>query len=773
MPSSLPISTPRRRCPRCVRRFAPLSALLLGVGLAGSWPLAQEPPQATSTSEGATSQQAVPRVSTLQSAEGTPPVGWSVRDPALKTVYDTMLTASWNPEERLITGTETLSWRNTSSVPVHNLCFHHYLNAFSSNRTTFMRESGGQLRGDRFDDKRWGWIETTSVDLVGRGPDGGALDLKPVEQYISPDDGNPWDRTVAVYPLAEPILPGQVITVDIGFESKMPAIFARTGAEGDYILAGQWFPKIGVFEDRGDRGRAEPGWNCHQFHANSEFFADFGNYSVTLTLPERYAGKVGATGVQLGEPEIADGQVTVRFAQVGVHDFAWTGDPSFQVIEETFDPSRDVPPAMRRGVADTLGLSEEDLALKPVEITLLLQPDHANQAERYLRAAEAGIRGYGLRLGLYPYKTLTMVDPPRDGEGSGGMEYPTFITLGTRSLLAYPPFDRLLMPEVVTVHEFGHQYFQGMIASNEFEESWLDEGINSYYEMVVMEEEYPATLGFLGLDISSFELDRARLGSWRFTDPVDLPAWRYLTRSSYGLNSYPRTALTLRHLENLLGAETFHRAMRRFFQDHKLTHPTTADFERSIEESTGQDLRWFFDQALHSTRQLDYAVYSIESRRVRDERGVFWREGERVEEGEDKDEGPLAQFLKGFREGRGDSADDGEQGDEDREDTTWENRVAVIRRGDFVHPVTVEMRFEDHGVLRRTWDGESRWVRWTFTTDRRLVSAEVDPDGILALDRNRLDNSERRRPDRWPRRKLATELLFWLQSLFAAGGWLA
>ena len=732
---------------------SPLTAIVLLALAAALQPVppeisAQEPAEPSG-------EEAVPRIPEARPAEGPELIGWSVRDPALKTVYQTRLSASWDPEERLITGRERLTWRNTSSVPVDDLCFHHYLNAFSSNRTTFMRESGGQLRGDRFDDERWGWIETRAVTLA----DG--TDLKPVERYISPDDGNPWDRTVAIYPLAEPVPPGGVVTVEIEFESKMPAIFARTGAEGDYILAGQWFPKIGVFQDRGEAGREEPGWNCHQFHANSEFFADFGDYDVTLDLPERYEGRVGATGVKISE-QVSDGRVKVRFAQSGVHDFAWTGDPDFRVIEETFDPGEDVPPEMRRRIAELLGRDEGEIDLPPVEMTLLLQPEHSSQAERYLGAARAGIRGYGLRLGAYPYSTLTMVDPPRGAEGSGGMEYPTFITLGTAPLLNLPPFDEIRLPEVVTVHEFGHQYFQGMIASNEFEESWIDEGINSYYEMVVMEEEYPETIHFLGLRLSSFELDRARLGSGRFTDPIVAPSWGFLTGASYGINSYPRTAVTLRHLENLLGPETFHRAMREFFREHKLTHPTTEDFKQSIQESAGRDLRWFFDQALHSTRRLDYGVRSVESRRVKEEEGVFWRQGERV--AEETEEQPLFQRLLARLQGKDPDEDDGDG------ERPWRSEVTVFRVGEFIHPVTVEMRFEDGGVLRRSWEGENRWIRWTFTADRELVSAEVDPDGRLALDLNRLNNSRRKEPDRWPRRKLVTEVLFWLQGVFAAGG---
>lgn len=666
-----------------------------------------------------------------------------LQHPQLEIVYDAALDARYDPATQRIEGSLHLRWRNTASVPVPDLCFHHYLNAFSSNRSTFFLESGGRLRGDEFEGDRWGWIEVSSLTL----PDG--TDLKSKETYVQPDDDNPYDRTVAVYPLPEPIPPGGELAVDVDFTSQLPSIFARTGAAGNYVLAGQWYPKIGVFEDAGDRGRAEPGWSCHQFHAHSEFYADFGNYDVTLTLPAEYEGRIGATGVKVSE-ERSEAEVTTRFVQQGVHDFAWTADPDFLVLRDRFDPKGDVPAEQRRRISETLGRSESELALEPVEITLYLQPAHANQSERYFRSAKEAIRGYGLRLGAYPYGTLTLVDPAYGAGGSGGMEYPTFITLGTAPLLSIPPFDEVLFPELVTIHEFGHQYFQGMIANNEFEESWIDEGINSYYEMVVLEEEYGDTVRFLGMRLPAFEQQRAAIAGGDYTDPIVTPSWGFLTSSSYGVNSYPRTAVSLHHLENLLGRETFARAMRHFFQQWQFRHPDTRNFRQAIEQAAGEDLDWFFDQAWHSTRELDYAVRSVESEEVDPEEGVFWEDGERV-----------------VRE------DEEEEDDEGDGDATYRSVVEVVRNGGFLHPVTVEIRFEGNHRIRRTWDGESRWIRWTFTGPHELESAVVDPDRRLALDVNRLNDSRRVEPAKLPERKLLTDFLFWLQTLFGAGSLLS
>jgi hypothetical protein len=388
-----------------------------------------------------------------------------------------------------------------------------------------------------------------------------------------------------------------------------------------------------------------------------------------------------------------------------------------------------------------------------VAIELYLQPGHRFAAARYMEAAKAAIRGYGIRYGVYPYGTLTLVDPPLGAYGSGGMEYPTFITLGTHTALRHWPFGGILASEAVTVHEFGHQYFQGMSASNEFEESWMDEGINTYAEGLVMAEAYgPAAMSFMGSVVPHLESHRSGgLDGGEFRDAMVTPAWRYVSRGSYGLNSYPRPALALTHLERLLGEATFARAMRAFFQQWRFRHPDTRDFQQVVERVSGQDLDWFFEQAFHSSRNLDYAVASLTVERLDEERGTFWNpDGSRYQLPEEGDEG---------------SDDDGGEARGERL-----SKVLVLRHGEFIHPVTVELTFADGTTVRRRWDGERRWVRWTFRGGPKLVSAEVDPDGVMVLDKNRLNNSRTREEDPAPALGYMARLLFWFQTLIAATG---
>jgi hypothetical protein len=696
-------------------------------------------------------------------------------------VYQVQMSANFEPAGHRIDGTKRIRWRNTASVPVRELQLHLYLNAFANDRSTFMVGSGGQLRGVDIPEGGWGWIEIESLhlaygsDLMAAGvldtdpfsrPFESAVpgepapidleqrtDLKQVEEFIAPDDGNSEDRTVARYPLPRPLPPGEWVELEIAFSAKMPKIFARTGVHDDFVLGGQWFPKIGVFEDAGDRGRAEPGWNTHQFHANSEFFADFGDWDVSLTLPESYRARVGATG-RLVDESVVGGSYITRFRQRGVHDFAWTGDPDFVVVTDRFDPDEDVPPEQALRIAAELGMDVDALRLQPVEITLLLQPAHRSQADRYLEAAKAAIRGYGLRLGAYPYPTLTMVDPPRGGMGAGGMEYPTFITLGTHPVLDLPGFNGVLAAEAVTVHEFGHNFFQGMIASNEFEESWIDEGINSFYEAVVMDEHYRYMVRLFGLRATSFQLDRLQLGDGRYSDAIVQPSWSFRSGSSYGLNSYSRPAVTLFHLRNLLGEQAFARAMRRFFQTWRFRHPSTEDFKEIVIEAADSDIVWFLEQALHTDRGLDYRVRTARSRTVKEPRGWFWDEdGQKT--------------LLGVADRHDLPTPDDEAGTEDSsDDERYRTEVVVERRGEFIHPVTVELVFENGESVRYPWDGRARWKKFTEVRSSKLVSAEVDPDDLLALDVDQLNDSIRLENDGRPTAKMISHLVFWLQNLF-------
>ena len=626
---------------------------------------------------------------------------------------------------------------------------HLYLNAFRNNESTFFRESGGQLRGDRMPEEGWGSIDVTSL----RRADG--VDLTKAMRFEHPDDDNAKDRTVVRVPLPEPVPAGGEVSFDVAWKARLPRIFARTGYVRDYFLVGQWFPKLGVYEPAGMRGRAAGGWNCHQFHANSEFYADFGKYHVSITLPARFV--VGATGPRVEKRANPDGTATHVFEQADVIDFAWTASPDFVEVESTFDATKDVTPEEYAEAAKLLGRRLDEVRLQNVAVRVLLQPGHRPQAARHVAATKAAIKWFGLWYGRYPYPTITVVDPAPGGGGSGGMEYPTFITAGTSFLINRWPFERVLFPEEVTVHEFGHQYWQSMVATNEFEESWLDEGFNSYSTGKAMEQAYGPWLIQLpgGLRLGGLEMARLGNGRNRAFDAIRTNAWSY-SPGNYAFNSYDRTDLTLRTLESLIGQPAMARVMRTYHERFRFRHPSSDDFFATASEVAGRDLRWFFEQTVERPGVVDYEVASVRSERVPEPRGILG-------------DGPDAKAL---------SAKDAAAKEKRSEDgRPWRSTIVVRRRGEVSGlPVRLQLAFD--GGAKETfaledapgkpWTG--RWTRVERTGPKRLVSATVDPGDTLVLDVNRLDDGRRVTPDGRAAARWGTRFIFWLQQALALAG---
>jgi hypothetical protein len=577
-------------------------------------------------------------------------------------------------------------------------------------------------------------------------------DLKPTFAFIQPDDGNVDDQTVAKALLPEPVPPGGSVTLEIAFTSKLPQVFARTGYKDDFYLAGQWFPKLGVYEPAGMRGREAGGWNCHQFHASSEFYADYGAYTVDITVPSGYV--VGATGVRIAERVNGNGTTTHTFEQADVHDFAWTADPDYVIVKAKFSPTQDVTPAEYERISRLLGRSLDEVKLSDVDITVLLQPEHRPQAQRHIDAAKAGLKWYGLWYGRYPYKTLTVVDPAPGGMGAGGMEYPTFITAGTAWMLNYWPFDRIRMVEEVTVHEFGHQYWYAMVGSNEFEEAWLDEGLNTYSTSKAMVAAYGAektVIDFLGLSLGDQDMSRTTNDPAARYNRILARAWDYVPRADYAFYSYYKASLVLQTLEGYLGEQTMARLMRTYHERWRFRHPRSEDFFALVNEITGQDWSWFFDQVVRGTDIVDYDIGSAVSDPILKARGVF--------------DGPGGRKTV--------STADAMKADLDsaaKKTRTYRSVVVVRRSGGVRLPVDVAFKFEGKPVERQTWDGRDTLKQYIFERPERLEWAEVDPDRKVMLDVNWLNNGRRLTPDRRPATGWAARWLFLVQTLITSLG---
>lgn len=630
-------------------------------------------------------------------------------------VVSYQMNVTLNPEEKSVTGSEMLTWTNTGSSATSELFFHLYLNAFKNSQSTFLIEAGASAnkRSDlfkQFSNDGWGYCDVTSIAASSPGVFD-KTSLTPT--FVQPDDDNANDETVFKLNLPRAIAPGKSVILNIDFISKLPHKAPRTGYHDDFFFVGQWFPKIGVWMD-GE-------WNCHQFHANSEFFADFGHYDVSITTPPDYM--VGASGV-LTDSSAQAGQKTLRFQQQNIHDFAWTAYAKYKSATRTF----------------------EHPDLPPVKMRLLYQPEHQRYVDVFFDAAANTLKHYGLWYTAYPYPQITIVDTGWR-TNSCGMEYPTLFTTCVEWLTA----AGTLAPRGLTVHECGHQFFYGLLGSNEFENAWLDEGFNTYatsrcmnvaYGDGAFTKSYLARPGF-GVPMT-FKNAPQDQRDWMVNnhqsrgahDYMDKFSWDYVDRYAYRDNAYEKPALMLWTLENMLGETVFNKIMKNYAERYALKHPKPQDFINVVNEFAPQNMDWFFEKMLHQPGVVDYAVSKVVSNSAQPAKGLF---------------------------GHGDSialAD--ETGDADDAEM-YESQVHVQRLGPISLPMELLVTFENGDTIEKNWDGEAPYKIFKFTNKSKIEKAEVDPYHKIWLDVNYSNNGRYRQASSFVSFRWGAAWLFWLQ----------
>jgi hypothetical protein len=653
-------------------------------------------------------------------------------------VVDYGIDAHIDTAKKTVDATETLTYKNLTGQPLTTFPFHLYLNAFQPD-SSFTTEThfGGGIRDDEADSdypaKKMGSITITQLTIEGMAGDfAGAL------RFVAPDDGNAHDHTVAELKVPQALAPGESIRFHIKFHDQFPESIARNGYKRDFLIGGQWYPKLGVFW--------HGAWNCHQYHSTTEFFSDFATFAVRLTLPRNYT--VGASGVPTGDQTNEDGTRTLSFYGEDIHDFAWAASPHFTVTDGTFLSS-----------------------MGPVRVHVLALAAHPGAGQRYLDVAMGSLKQFDQRFGPYPYKILTAIDPEPDSQMEG-MEYPTLITAGTAF------FDPTRTTEITTEHEFGHQYWYGMVATNEFEDAWLDEGINSYTEVNVTAALYGRMTNVISLPWINLSDEALHYFDYMVStnyDPVTRHAWQFRDTSSYNGVTYGKSATLLKMLEGIVGRDTMDEAMRTYFMRYRFTHPTTDDFLRTIQEvaiarhrATGvmagaqplqvcpdgaglttpcpmihtapvfinSSLEPFLDQAVYGTAVLDFAIDDISS-------------------------GPMEWWKPEVK------------------DAPQRSTVTVHRVGDFLWPVAVRVVFSDGSSVKEFWnprdrgaDSNDRWKTFTYVRRARVVSAEVDPDHTMTLDVDEFNNSRTEKTDPVPGRKLAGLWMSAMQFVSQMAGWL-
>jgi hypothetical protein len=459
-----------------------------------------------------------------------------------------------DPEAKTVAGVERITYRNPSQDTLNEVWLRLYLRAFRDRDTVWMRESGGQHRGARFDPAALGDITIEKLALAG----GGDLLAKAT-----------LTDTLLHVPLPQPLEPGQSIDLDVSWTSKLPRVFARTGYGGrddTFFMVAQWYPKLAVY----DRGR----WDTEPWHGNSEFFADFGGYDVTIAVPKEYI--VAGVGIPSGDADEQGDTKVARYTASDVTDFAFAASPDFQT---------------------EMGKAGD------VEVLLYYLPEHQPIVPEYMEAATGSLQAYSDWYGAYPHPRLTVVDVPESAGDAGGMEYPTLITGGT---FGAPAGSGL--PGLVVAHEVGHQWWPMQTATNEGLEPWLDEGLTEYSGLRYMDE-IGRMVAFDGvpLDMRSFE----HLQYDQVRSAATLPAWQY-NSSHYGSAVYGKTALGLWTLERVVGTTAFRKAMAEYLAEYRFKHPTGADFRAVLERSLG-DKSWFFDDYMNGDGVIAYVADPIET----------------------------------------------------------------------------------------------------------------------------------------------------------------
>lgn len=508
-------------------------------------------------------------------------------------------------------GTITTTYQNNSTDALDVLWIHLWPNAYKDGTTALAKQ---QFReGNRF------MFWAMQRDLGGIDSLDFRVNGTPAKWKL--DEENP---DIARIDLASPLTPGASLTYTTPFRVRIPSgKISRLGHIGESYQLTQWYPKPAVYD--------RDGWHPMPYLNQGEFYSEYGSFDVSITLPSNYV--VGSTGdldpsesdnarelafldsLALATARRVDGSAfdaeafdtdeamefpasssrtkTLRYRQSNVHDFAWFTDKRWWVLK---------------------GEVELPYSGRSVTSWAMFTPAAADLWRASLSYIEDATYYYSKWNGEYPYNHVTAVDGTISA--GGGMEYPNVTVIGNSG--------SALGLETVIVHEVGHNWFYGILGSNERTNAWMDEGINSFNETRYFVEKYRDKLGLTGFE------DRATPLMERF----DLVGKSYASRDvfsyflsarmaidqpmqchsndfspiNYGTVVYKKTAAAFDYLRNSLGTERFDRGMQAYFDAWKFKHPGPADLRAALETSTGEDLSWFFDGLVLTTDQTDYAI---------------------------------------------------------------------------------------------------------------------------------------------------------------------
>ena len=394
--------------------------------------------------------------------------------------------------------------------------------------------------------------------------------------------------------LPRPLGPDLGITFDVAWHFPIPPYGGgRQGHVGSrFYELGQWYPRMAVYDD-------VHGWNTLPFLGAGEFYLEFGDFDISLTVPAGFI--VAATGALANPTAIRTPQERVRLAR------ALSSGEVVQIItrqEAIANGTRRVPGTRTwrftaSGVRDFAWAAGPDLrwdagSWEGILIQTFYHPDATpwEEANAMLRSS---LRHFSNALGQYPWPQMSSVEGLVEG-----MEYPMIIFC--------PSVQKREDQFWILTHELGHQWFPMQVGSDERRYPWMDEGFNTFAD-------YDAAEGFFKGTAYGDTVRRELLGAYAMTA---LPGKEQPmitkpdeVRELYW-NAYQKPALMLSILRDaVIGRQEFDRAFREYAQRWKGKHPQPADFFRSMANLTGRDLDWFWRNWIYTTARLDQAVEAV------------------------------------------------------------------------------------------------------------------------------------------------------------------
>jgi len=470
---------------------------------------------------------------------------------------------SLNDKEHTLTGFEKLEYINNSPDTLKFIWFHLWPNAYKNDKTAFTDQ---QLENGS---TKFYFSSREDKGYINR------LDFK-VNNITAQTEDHPEHIDIVKLILPAPLPPGQKITITTPFHVKLPYNFSRGGHEGQSYQVTQWYPKPAVYDKNG--------WHPMTYLDQGEFYSEFGSFDVTISLPKNYV--VAATGelqntaekewlksranytwepVKQKEknaggqykttyqlfPESAAESKTLQYKLNNIHDFAWFADKRFVVKY------------------DTCKLASG----KIIDVYTYYTPQEKATWDKSVGYSKDAVRHYSGLVGEYPYSIVQAVQGPKSF--GGGMEYPTITVIA--------PTKSSSSLDYVIAHEIGHNWFYGILGSNERKHPWMDEGINSYYE-----DKYRQTKDHHHNNRSTQTLLET-FAAERKDQPIETSSENF-TEANYGLVAYFKTQQWMKWLESYLGTETFNKAMQEYYRQWQFKHPQPEDLKKVLESVSERNL---------------------------------------------------------------------------------------------------------------------------------------------------------------------------------------